>query len=57
MKVRRVRGKGCGDRFTVVRLERERTPTNCGLCREERKRAQVGERMRAFRERRRAAGG
>jgi hypothetical protein len=57
MKERRVRGKGCGDRFTVVRFERERTPTYCGLCREERKRDQARARTRAFRERRRAAGG
>src|SRR5438874_186130 len=40
MKELRVRCKGCGVRFTVVRVERERTPAYCVLCQEERKRAQ-----------------
>ena len=53
MKERRVRCKDCGARFTVIRFERERTPAYCDLCREERKRAQARERMRALRERRR----
>ena len=57
MKERRVHCKGCGERFTVVRFERERTPAYCDLCREERKRDQARERMRAWRERRRATGG
>jgi hypothetical protein len=50
MKERWVRCKGCGERFTVVRVERERTPAYCDLCREERRRAQTRERMRAWRE-------
>ncbi len=55
MKERRVRCKECGDRFTVTRFERERTPAYCDLCREERKRVQARERMRALRERRRGS--
>ncbi len=53
MKERRVRCKECGERFTVIRVERERTPSYCDLCREERRRAQTRERMRALRDRRR----
>jgi hypothetical protein len=53
MKERRVRCKACGERFTVVRFERERTSAYCELCREERRREQTRERMRALRERRR----
>ncbi len=53
MKERRVRCKECGERFTVVRFERERTPSYCDLCQEERRREQTRERMRALRERRR----
>lgn len=53
MKERRVRCKQCGERFTVIRFERERTPTYCDVCREERRRAQTRERMRALRDRRR----
>ena len=56
MKERRVRCKGCGERFTVVRFDRERTPAYCDFCREERKRDQARERMRAWRARQRAAG-
>ncbi len=52
MKERRVRCKECGERFTVVRFERERTPPYCDLCQEERRRTQTRERMRALRERR-----
>jgi hypothetical protein len=55
MKERHVRCKGCGERYTVIRFERERTPAYCDLCREERKRDQTRERMRALRARRRAA--
>jgi hypothetical protein len=54
MKERRLPCKGCGERFTVIRFERERTPAYCDLCREERKRDQTRERMRAWRERHRA---
>ncbi len=50
MKERRVRCKECGERFTVIRVERERTPSYCDLCREERERAQTRERMRALRD-------
>ncbi len=53
MKERRVRCKECGERFTVIRFERERTPAYCDLCREERKRAQARARMQAMRARRR----
>jgi hypothetical protein len=55
MKERHVRCTGCGERYTVIRFERERTPAYCDLCREERKRDQTRERMRALRARRRAA--
>jgi hypothetical protein len=54
MKERSVPCKGCGERFTVIRFERERTPAYCDLCREERRRDQTRERMRAWRERHRA---
>jgi predicted nucleic acid-binding Zn ribbon protein len=57
MKERRMRCKGCGGRFTVVRFDRERTSAYCDLCQAERKREQARERMRALRARRRAAGG
>ncbi len=53
MKERRVRCKECGERFTVIRFERERTPAYCDLCREERRRAQTRARMQALRDRRR----
>jgi uncharacterized paraquat-inducible protein A len=53
MKERRVRCKACGERFTVIRLEREHTSAYCDLCRTERKRDQTRERMRALRARRR----
>ena len=53
MKECRVRCTCCGERFTVIRFERERTPLYCALCREERKREQTRERMRALRERQR----
>jgi len=53
MKERRVRCKECGERFAVVRLERERTSAYCDACREERKRTQARERMQAMRARRR----
>ena len=53
MKERRVRCKECGERFTVWRLERERTSAYCDLCREVRKRTQTRARMHALRARRR----
>lgn len=53
MKERRVRCKECGERFTIIRFERERTPAYCDLCREERKRDQARARMQAMRTRRR----
>ncbi len=52
MKELRVRCKRCGERFTVIRVERERIPTYCDLCQEDRKREQARERMRAMRARR-----
>lgn len=51
MKERRIRCKQCGERFTVLRLERERTSAYCNLCREDRKREQARDRMRAMRAR------
>jgi hypothetical protein len=57
MKERRVRCTSCGERFTVVRFDRERTSAYCDLYQAERKREQARERMRALRARRRAAGG
>jgi hypothetical protein len=53
MKERRVRCKRCGERFTVFRVERERTSAYCPLCQEERKREQARVRMQALRARRR----
>lgn len=53
MKERRLRCKHCGERFTVIRFERERTSAYCDLCRAERKREQTRERMSALRARRR----
>jgi len=53
MKQLRVRCRACGARFTVIRFERERTPTYCDSCREERKREQARARMQALRARRR----
>lgn len=53
MKELRVRCKSCGERFTVMRFERERTPAYGDLCREERKRAQARARLQARRARRR----
>lgn len=53
MKDKRLRCKGCGNRFTVVRFERERTSCYCALCRAERRREQTRLRMQAFRARQR----
>jgi len=53
MKEVRVRCKGCGERFTVIRVDRERPPAYCALCREERTREQARQRMQAMRARRR----
>jgi len=53
MKERRVRCKGCGERFTVIRFERERTSAYCEWCRVERKREQTRVRMQTLRTRRR----
>jgi len=52
MKERRVRCKSCGDRFTILRFERERTSAYCEYCRAERKREQTRARMQALRARR-----
>jgi hypothetical protein len=54
MKEVRVRCKRCRERFTVLRLERERTSAYCPACQEERKREQARLRMRAFRARQRS---
>jgi len=52
MKERRIRCKECGERFSVIRVERERTSAYCDLCREERRREQARARMQALRDRR-----
>ena len=51
MKERRVRCKQCGERFTVIRVERERTSAYCVVCREDRKREQARDRRRLMRAR------
>ncbi len=48
----RVKCKGCGARFTVFRLERERVSSYCEVCQPERKREQARVRMAAMRARR-----
>jgi uncharacterized paraquat-inducible protein A len=53
MKERRIRCKECGERFSVIRVERERTSAYCDYCREERRREQARARMQALRDRRR----
>ncbi len=54
MKERRVRCPACGERFTVLRIVRERTSAYCDVCRAERRRAQAQARMQLLRDRRRA---
>jgi hypothetical protein len=54
VKERRVRCAGCGVRFTVLRIERERTSAYGDLCRTERRREQTRGRMQRLRDRRRA---
>jgi len=51
MKERRVRCKQCGERFTVIRVECERTSAYCDVCRKDRKREQARDRMRLRRAR------
>ena len=53
MKELHKRCKVCGERFTVIRLERERTSAYCEVCRTERQRAQTRARMQALRARQR----
>lgn len=53
MKERRVRCPACGERFTIVRLERERISPYGEICRAERRREQTRERMRTLRPRQR----
>lgn len=53
MKERRIRCKECGERFTVLRFERERTSAYCESCRTERQREQTRARMQTLRTRRR----
>ena len=52
MKERRVRCPACGERFTVLRIVRERTSAYCDLCRAERRCAQAQARMQLLRDRR-----
>ncbi len=54
MKERRVRCPACGERFTVLRIVRERTSDYCDVCRAERRRAQAQARMQLLRDRRQA---
>ncbi len=54
MKERRVRCAACGERFTLIRFERERTSAYCDLCRADRRQAQTRARMQRLRDRRRA---
>ena len=54
MKERRVRCPDCGERFTVIRVERERTSAYCDFCRADRRQAQTRARMQRLRDRRRA---
>jgi len=54
VKERRVRCPACGERFTVLRIVRERTSAYCDFCRAERRRAQAQARMQLLRDRRRA---
>jgi len=53
MREFRQKCKQCGERFSVIRVDRERTPAYCDLCREERKRDQARARMEVMRVRRR----
>ena len=53
MKERRIRCKECGDRFTILRFERERTSVYCEVCRAERRREQTRRRMQDLRARQR----
>jgi len=53
MKERRVRCKECGERFTIVRFDRERISLYCEVCRAERRREQTRQRMHELRIRRR----
>ncbi len=55
MKERRVRCKECGERFTIVRFDRERTSLYCEVCRSERRREQTRRRMQELRARRHAS--
>jgi len=52
MKERRIKCAACGERFTVIRVERERISAYCDLCRDEVKREQARARMQAMRQRR-----
>ncbi len=53
IKERRINCAARGERDTVIRGERGPVTAYCDLCREERKRAQARERMRALRDRQR----
>ncbi len=55
MKERRVRCKECGERFTIMRFDRERISLYCEVCRAERRREQTRQRMQELRARRRAS--
>ena len=56
MKERRARCAACGVRFTIIRVERERTSAYCDLCRAERRREQTRVRMQRLRDRRHVRG-
>lgn len=52
MREVRAKCKVCGERFTVVRIERERVSAYCDTCREDRKREQARARVARMRARR-----
>ncbi len=56
MKDVRVKCKRCGERFTVIRIDRERISAYCDLCREEIEREQAAVRVQRMRDRRRREG-
>jgi len=45
-----MRCAACGERFTIIRFERERTSAYCDLCRAERRRAQTQARTQRWRD-------
>jgi len=52
MKELRVKCKECGERFSVIRVDRERISAYCALCREDREREQARVRVEKMRRQR-----